>query len=966
MAAVNSPARVTVWQTSSGRSLQLEHESSVVSLQLCDSTNLLTATENKVIRLWDAATGRELQRFDKDALGSPDAVTVSTDCSTMATARSDGVQIVDVRTARVRSHFVPERPVEGLLLGSDARLVLVASATQNDVHDTANGTRVAAIGAHEGPVFLGPDLHLKASVVPGGVSVSDIRSGQVRARLESSARIVEVAFSKDASTIAVVSERGDVQLWDLATRRRRAEVRHSVAVKRMVASRDGKWLLTAGNDRTVRVWGLAQFAEVAAFQHEDGDAPLFDVTRDGTFVVTITKKGVRIWHVASRRDVGGPSVDTVERILLSPDSRWIAVVGMDRVIGWDLANRRERFRLPRMGGGDVVAVGADGAWLAMLGVTGKDVSVVDASDGTLRFTRDVKLSATTALTRTIRSVASSEDGKSIIADIGGDALVVWDASTGNETLRINHVPFSPGSFFDRPLRVLTDATGRLIATAGSDRTVRVWSSGDGALKGSLEHQSEVASLAFTPAGSIVTATAEGTIHLWTVDSLSNVAREVARLEHPGSMAMLALDLAGRWAATSGDADHPGVQTWSLSNPRATSSLTLRDDVDDFALSQDGKRLAVRAGRRLYLTEIAEGAPREVFSASASDKLDIMSLSPDGKTLIVQVTGHDSKSAVRILDADTGTVRAQVPYSRPLKVAAFSPTSAWFATLDESGAVRVLNAADGTDRIRSPMTDRVEGLWVAADGIWVITHALGEQPSSHIRLVDAQGQEHRRLTVASLVSTVTVSPDQRWLATMELAGRGYLWSLRTGRLTAELQASAYIEQLIFSADSRWLASGGPDHERRMSGDASAQRNVYVWTIPTGQLRSVLNQPDWPHISSSPDGRWLMSRGDDNIIRVWDSATGTEHTRVSFAPQPLFKGGTLARALAFLPDGRLVTANRNVLSFESWRNRRCDPGRVLARHAAADLGRMEPVPARPRLSGHLPRRSEKAFAGCAIEV
>src|SRR5206468_2120363 len=50
-----------------------------------------------------------------------------------------------------------------------------------------------------------------------------------------------------------------------------------------------------------------------------------------------------------------------------------------------------------------------------------------------------------------------------------------------------------------------------------------------------------------------------------------------------------------------------------------------------------------------------------------------------------------------------------------------------------------------------------------------------------------------------------------------------------------------------------------------------------------------------IAYSPDGRWLVSGGDDNMVRLWDAASGKEIR--------CFTGHThWVAAVCFAPDGR----------------------------------------------------------------
>jgi hypothetical protein len=271
-----------------------------------DGSSVLAASEDGTVRLWDLATGRELQSLRGhrgivlDAVFSPDGK------QAVSGGEDKTVRVWDLEEGRELRHLEGHKDwIMSVAFCPDGRHVLSAGGGSAD-----NGGR------------SGTDLSAR---------LWDVESGAELRRFEGHTEFIwSVACSPDGSQVATASVDRTVRLWDIGTGKESQRLRHPDRCLAVAFSPDGNRLLAACQDRLVYLWdahtgkqeaclkGHAQYVISAAFS-PDGLRALSSSWDD---------RSVRLWDLATAQELRcfRISPDWPTRAAFTPDGR-AAVVG---------------------------------------------------------------------------------------------------------------------------------------------------------------------------------------------------------------------------------------------------------------------------------------------------------------------------------------------------------------------------------------------------------------------------------------------------------------------------------------------------------------------------------------------------------------------------------------------------------------------------------------------------------------
>ncbi|MGO9469829.1 MAG: hypothetical protein ACLQIB_17995 [Isosphaeraceae bacterium] len=614
--------------------------------------------------------------------------------------------------------------------------------------------------SHVAAVEYSPDGGKMAIGYSSGlVKLLDLRTAEVMSLPQShNSRVLDLAFAADGKTLATASPEDPViRVWDVASGRERRKLAFREQIRyvgfplALAFSPDGRRLAvgalrSAGRTGMIGIWEL------------DGDAP-----------------PVMINNVCSHG---------LTSLVFSSDGRTVVSGGSDRR---PLEGRQGPIPEPVF-------------QVSNVAITPK-IRIWDAATG--RLVRELDPGKVTRLCK----ITLSRDGRTLVS-IFRDRLIVWDLPSRKRTRTIAIPVADPGVGIGKSFVLAPD--GRTIVASRGDQTVHLWDIATGALR--LQegegHESAIFSVAITPDGRQA-ATGEwgGPIQFWDVSQGTHLRR--IELTEGGLVRAVGFARNGTILGAAGDFFDPKaseyrgiVRLWDLPAATVKREFLVDDRAVRFALSADGRHVAIAVGRGLQLpgalrrkggvevgnpsikvVDIGTGREIATFSGNGGE-IQALAFSLDGKTLV----SADASATFRCWDAATGHSIHEFAIAgyREDGRRRIAERPTWLAATAFAGDLKTAVTAGGSD-------DQLL--------VWDLD----------------SGRVLRTILVDKFSDpTVALSPDGRLLAASLSPAGGKpdsfirIWDVVTKREVLRLAArTGTVRLLVFSADGQTLVSGMSD-------------------------------------------------------------------------------------------------------------------------------------------------------------
>lgn len=597
---------------------------------------------------------------------------------------------------------------------------------------------------------------------------------------------------------------------------------------------------------------------------------------DGETLAIGDSNGVlKLWETDTGQEirelVGHQSL--ISDIIFSPDGRLLVSSSFDQhIIIWDLASGSQiglfREFESKVNGVDI---SPDGRWLATVAEKGPvqiwDITpIIEQLGGGAKSPTIIKSIFSKLPPQEAIDVEFSPDGEWVAVFMPTAGIMVWDVETGDQLLDIpsvrglsTNIAFSPN--------------GEYLASGSSNLGTSIWDAENGEQMMFFPETAPITAVAFSQDGKILaTSSKDGMVSLWDFGTQTQLFRILGQ---PTGFNFLALSPEGDRIAVGNDPKSTSL--WNVNPTGSREVLTIaahNGKVYDAIYNPSGTMIA----------STGEDGNLRIWDSSTGDLLHSLptlkewvnfpAFSPDGE----RVAAANPDGGISIWNVDSGHEVAVIAIDGPAITAiTFSPDGSKLAAGGLGGIAYIWDTAT---RRKLATIENNDGL--------LITDLIFSEDGSHIFTYDWQGWtrtwksdtgEHVSGDGPNLVCEATLwdaeaSSDGRLQAVAAFDGLAYVLSnvnpaVERPKFETVLGLSGHegnVTGVTFNNQDTLLATSGFDGTVRLW---EINLSDEVREMNSHEEKVLLTDQPLPleGIDFSPDGRYVVTAGDDGMVRVF---------------------------------------------------------------------------------------------------
>ncbi len=626
--------------------VQLGHSERITQIEYTpDGKYIVSAGDDKILKIWDAVTGRELRTLSGHTSESIHFAILPGLKSIISGGLENRLYIWDFESG-ILLRTIDLRPnsscVYDISVSPDGQFAAVAIYAQDtednriEIYHIQTGTMTRSLSGYQDmirSVRFSPD----GKYIAGGgggwenfenepskdnsICIWDIKKGHITRQFNGHRhRVNSVRFSDDGKRIISASLDSTVRIWNMQAGKAEKEFFARSAVNDAAFAPDGKHMICAGDQDEIRIWDLITDRDITAVRGEESFDSFISLSfsEDGRKIAFCKSNSITV------RDYGlnvlaalGGNVDVPTETIFSTD-RMIVFYGRsrnafryDRLTGrlsdqfvYDSYDETFHFAGGRLfdkrDPDHIIDVADDLPW--GLKVSPYGPYAVNSTEKNICNVDNFQ--SCTNIEGAIKSycdeIAFSPDGKYFAAVISDEGLsfALWDVRSGKQIRQFNgHTSLIIGMTFT--------SDSRFIVTGSLDKTIRIWNVETGEMLRTLEGHSEpVYSVAVSrDSRYILSASWDLTIRLWDFQSGKNTK---TLLGHKNTITRLSIS-ADNSMALSGSYDGT-MRLWDLHTAQELAQFIHFRDGEWIIITPGGeymssvngdKYLNVRVGNQVY-------------------------------------------------------------------------------------------------------------------------------------------------------------------------------------------------------------------------------------------------------------------------------------------------------------------------------------------------------------------------------